>query len=81
LEFVLGLDNAVRLGKRMKVFFWNLRGGSNDGKDGGKQCRRLQDTVSWCIKNLRVSSQELNDDLEAIKHRFLLRGFSKKEEE
>jgi phospholipid/cholesterol/gamma-HCH transport system substrate-binding protein len=30
------------------------------------------------IKNLRVSSKELSDDLEAIQHNFLLRGFFKK---
>ena len=30
------------------------------------------------LKNLRVSSKELSDDLEAIQHNFLLRGFFKK---
>jgi len=30
------------------------------------------------LKNLRVSSKELSDDLEAIQHSFLLRGFFKK---
>ncbi|HTI09725.1 MAG TPA: MlaD family protein [Puia sp.] len=30
------------------------------------------------IKNLRVSSKELSDDLEAIQHNFLLRGFFRK---
>ncbi len=30
------------------------------------------------IKNLRVSSKELSDDLEAVQHSFLLRGFFKK---
>ena len=30
------------------------------------------------IKNLRVSSKELSDDLEAVQHNFLLRGFFKK---
>ena len=30
------------------------------------------------IKNLRVSSKELSDDLEAVQHNFLLRGFFRK---
>ncbi|HXO73989.1 MAG TPA: MlaD family protein, partial [Puia sp.] len=30
------------------------------------------------LKNLRVSSKELSDDLEAVQHNFLLRGFFKK---
>jgi len=30
------------------------------------------------IRNLRVSSQELSDDLEAVQHSFLLRGFFRK---
>ncbi|HTI90084.1 MAG TPA: MlaD family protein [Puia sp.] len=30
------------------------------------------------LKNLRVSSKELSDDLEAVQHSFLLRGFFKK---
>jgi phospholipid/cholesterol/gamma-HCH transport system substrate-binding protein len=34
--------------------------------------------IERTIKNLRVSSQELSDDLEAIQHSFLLRGFFKK---
>jgi phospholipid/cholesterol/gamma-HCH transport system substrate-binding protein len=36
------------------------------------------DNIERTIKNLRVSSQELSDDLEAIQHSFLLRGFFKK---
>jgi phospholipid/cholesterol/gamma-HCH transport system substrate-binding protein len=32
------------------------------------------------LKNLRVSSKELSDDLEAIQHNFLLRGFFRKRE-
>ncbi|HXB94757.1 MAG TPA: MlaD family protein [Puia sp.] len=32
------------------------------------------------LKNLRVSSKELSDDLEAIQHNFLLRGFFRKKE-
>jgi phospholipid/cholesterol/gamma-HCH transport system substrate-binding protein len=36
------------------------------------------DNIERMIKNLRVSSQELSDDLEAIQHSFLLRGFFKK---
>jgi phospholipid/cholesterol/gamma-HCH transport system substrate-binding protein len=32
------------------------------------------------LKNLRVSSKELSDDLEALQHNFLLRGFFKKKE-
>ena len=36
------------------------------------------DNIERMIKNLRVSSQELSDDLEAIQHSFLLRGFFRK---
>ena len=36
------------------------------------------DNIERTIKNLRVSSQELSDDLEAIQHSFLLKGFFKK---
>jgi phospholipid/cholesterol/gamma-HCH transport system substrate-binding protein len=36
------------------------------------------DNLQRTIKNLRVSSQELSDDLEAVQHSFLLRGFFKK---
>jgi len=32
-------------------------------------------TCNALSKNLRVSSKELSDDLEAIQHNFLLRGF------
>ncbi|HEY4110196.1 MlaD family protein [Puia sp.] len=32
------------------------------------------------LKNLRISSKELSDDLEAIQHNFLLRGFFRKRE-
>jgi len=32
------------------------------------------------LKNLRVSSKELSDDLEALQHNFLLRGFFRKRE-
>jgi phospholipid/cholesterol/gamma-HCH transport system substrate-binding protein len=32
------------------------------------------------LKNLRVSSKELSDDLEALQHNFLLRGFFRKKE-
>jgi phospholipid/cholesterol/gamma-HCH transport system substrate-binding protein len=36
------------------------------------------ENIQRTIKNLRVSSQELSDDLEAIQHSFLLKGFFKK---
>jgi phospholipid/cholesterol/gamma-HCH transport system substrate-binding protein len=36
------------------------------------------ENIQRTIKNLRVSSQELRDDLEAIQHSFLLKGFFKK---
>jgi phospholipid/cholesterol/gamma-HCH transport system substrate-binding protein len=32
------------------------------------------------LKNLRVSSKELSDDLEAVQHNFLLRGFFRKKQ-
>jgi phospholipid/cholesterol/gamma-HCH transport system substrate-binding protein len=32
------------------------------------------------LKNLRISSKELSDDLEALQHNFLLRGFFRKKE-
>jgi phospholipid/cholesterol/gamma-HCH transport system substrate-binding protein len=38
------------------------------------------DDLQRTIKNLRVSSKELSDDLEAVQHSFLLRGFFKKRE-
>lgn len=39
------------------------------------------DNLQRTIKNLRVSSQELSDDLEAIQHSFLLRGFFRKKKQ
>jgi phospholipid/cholesterol/gamma-HCH transport system substrate-binding protein len=36
------------------------------------------DNLARTIKNLRVSSQELSDDLEAVQHSFLLKGFFRK---
>jgi phospholipid/cholesterol/gamma-HCH transport system substrate-binding protein len=36
------------------------------------------DNLNRTLKNLRVSSQELSDDLEAVQHSFLLRGFFRK---
>jgi phospholipid/cholesterol/gamma-HCH transport system substrate-binding protein len=36
------------------------------------------DNIERMIKNLRLSSQELSEDLEAIQHSFLLRGLFKK---
>ena len=36
------------------------------------------DNLQRTIKNLRVSSKELSDDLEAVQHNFLLRGFFRK---
>jgi phospholipid/cholesterol/gamma-HCH transport system substrate-binding protein len=38
------------------------------------------DNLERMIKNLRVSSQELSDDLEAVQHNFLLRGFFRKKD-
>jgi phospholipid/cholesterol/gamma-HCH transport system substrate-binding protein len=38
------------------------------------------DNLERTIKNLRVSSQELSDDLEAVQHSFLLRGFFRKKD-
>ena len=38
------------------------------------------DNLQRTIKNLRVSSQELSDDLLALQHNFLLRGFFKKKQ-
>jgi phospholipid/cholesterol/gamma-HCH transport system substrate-binding protein len=39
------------------------------------------DNLQRTIKNLRVSSQELSDDLLALQHNFLLRGFFKKKKD
>jgi phospholipid/cholesterol/gamma-HCH transport system substrate-binding protein len=39
------------------------------------------DNLQRTIKNLRLSSQELSDDLLAIQHNFLLRGFFKKKKD
>jgi phospholipid/cholesterol/gamma-HCH transport system substrate-binding protein len=39
------------------------------------------DNIERMIKNLRVSSQELSEDLEAIQHSFLLKGFFKKKKD
>ncbi len=38
------------------------------------------DNLQRTLKNLRVSSQELSEDLEALQHNFLLRGFFRKKE-
>ena len=38
------------------------------------------DNLQRTLKNLRVSSQELSEDLEAIQHHWLLRGFFKKKD-
>jgi len=38
------------------------------------------DDLQRTLKNLRISSKELSDDLEAIQHNFLLRGFFRKKE-
>jgi phospholipid/cholesterol/gamma-HCH transport system substrate-binding protein len=38
------------------------------------------DNLQRTLKNLRVSSQELSEDLEAIQHNWLLRGFFKKKD-
>ncbi len=38
------------------------------------------DNLQRTIKNLRVTSQELSDDLLALQHNFLLRGFFKKKQ-
>lgn len=38
------------------------------------------DNLQRTLKNLRVSSQELSEDLEALQHNFLLRGFFKKKD-
>lgn len=40
--------------------------------------QEMADDLQRTFKNLRVSSQELSDDLEAVQHNFLLRGFFKK---
>ena len=38
------------------------------------------DNLARTLKNLRVSSQELSDDLEAVQHSWLLRGFFRKKD-
>jgi phospholipid/cholesterol/gamma-HCH transport system substrate-binding protein len=38
------------------------------------------DNLQRTLKNLRVSSQELSEDLEALQHNFLLRGFFRKKD-
>jgi phospholipid/cholesterol/gamma-HCH transport system substrate-binding protein len=38
------------------------------------------DNLQRTLKNLRVSSQELSEDLEAIQHNWLLRGFFRKKD-
>jgi len=38
------------------------------------------DNLARTLKNLRVSSQELSEDLEALQHNWLLRGFFKKKD-
>ena len=38
------------------------------------------DNLQRTLKNLRVSSQELSEDLKALQHNFLLRGFFKKKD-
>jgi|SRR6185312_7187066 len=40
--------------------------------------QQMADDLQRTFKNLRISSEELSEDLEAIQHNFLLRGFFKR---
>ncbi|HWB94123.1 MAG TPA: MlaD family protein [Puia sp.] len=42
--------------------------------------QQAADNLDRTLKNLRVSSQELSDDLEAIQHSWLLRGFFRRKD-
>lgn len=42
--------------------------------------QQAADNLDRTLKNLRLSSQELSDDLEAIQHSWLLRGFFRKKD-
>jgi phospholipid/cholesterol/gamma-HCH transport system substrate-binding protein len=85
--------SAVRLNEAVdqaKEFTASLRDAGQDVKQGLNNPNTPAGTLlhnedagadlQRTLKNLRVSSKELSDDLEALQHNFLLRGFFRKRE-
>lgn len=70
-------DQASQFTESLKTAGQNLNNKTSpvgvllNDEDAGADLQRT-------LKNLRVSSKELSDDLEAIQHNFLLRGFFRK---
>jgi len=74
-------DNAADLARKMQKTGDNINSSLSDpGKPLGLLLndQETADNLQRTIKNLRVSSKELADDLEAVQHSWLLRGFFKK---
>jgi phospholipid/cholesterol/gamma-HCH transport system substrate-binding protein len=74
-------DNASDLTRKMQQTGDNINSSLSDpGKPIGLLLndQETADNLQRTIKNLRVSSKELADDLEAVQHHWLLRGFFKK---
>lgn len=74
-------ENASDFARKMQKTGDNINSSLNDpDKPIGLLLndQETADNLQRMIKNLRVSSKELADDLEAVQHNWLLRGFFKK---
>ncbi|HVW62430.1 MAG TPA: MlaD family protein, partial [Puia sp.] len=74
-------ENASDFARKMQKTGDNINSSINDpDKPIGLLLndQETADNLQRVIKNLRVSSKELADDLEAVQHNWLLRGFFKK---
>lgn len=74
-------ENASDFARKMQKTGDNINSSINDpDKPIGLLLndQETADNLQRMIKNLRVSSKELADDLEAVQHNWLLRGFFKK---
>src|SRR6185312_752051 len=75
----ISADNAAIITSNLADISTRISGGR------GALGRLLRDTtlsanISATVKNLRNGSEGLNENMEAAKHSFLLRGFFKKKE-